>query len=194
MPGFCSGTEIHPFLSISGIFEDGYRFLMLLMLFSNLFDVDLRDDFFGSNTWDTQRDLHPSTDHCCCCFRWSCYTLNVQGYIQNFGEVMFKIPQLKETCHLIKVVFFFFRRFTWILCWKTPSKYLRWGFAAPVSKPRFLQPARTEEPDKIPGKGDCLERWTKNCCLFRCVPVYVLYIYLYLSTSICKTCYLESIL
>lgn len=108
MPGFCSGTEIHPFLSISGIFEDGYRFLMLLMLFSNLFDVDLRDDFFGSNTWDTQRDLHPSTDHCCCCFRWSCYTLNVQGYIQNFGEVMFKIPQLKETCHLIKVVFFFF--------------------------------------------------------------------------------------
>lgn len=179
MPGFCSGTEIHPFLSISGIFEDGYRFLMLLMLFSNLFDVDLRDDFFGSNTWDTQRDLHPSTDHCCCCFRWSCYTLNVQGYIQNFGEVMFKIPQLKETCHLIKVVFFF-RRFTWILCWKTPSKYLRWGFAAPVSKPRFLQPARTEEPDKIPGKGDCLERWTKNCCLFRCVPVYVLYIYTYI--------------
>lgn len=69
MPGFCSGTEIHPFLSISGIFEDGCRFLMLLMLFSNLFDVDLRDDFFGSNTWDTQRDLHPSTDHCCCCFR-----------------------------------------------------------------------------------------------------------------------------
>ena len=110
MPGFCSGTEIHPFLSISGIFEDGYRFLMLLMLFSNLFDVDLRDDFFGSNTWDTQRDLHPSTDHCCCCFRWSCYTLNVQGYIQNFGEVMFKIPQLKETCHLIKVVFFFFSK------------------------------------------------------------------------------------
>lgn len=47
MPGFCSGTEIHPFLSISGIFEDGYRFFMLLMLFSDLFDVDLRVDFLG---------------------------------------------------------------------------------------------------------------------------------------------------